>query len=143
MEGKMEVAMRAMILGVVAILAVTGGAAARDCSGQGSEQVLSLDGWTFSSSGKSQVELSYRLDVEKAATLLRAHVYFLIAPDAVLADAAIELANVAGVPESGVEPITLSKDAARRLARADHDAVSVLACTNYIEYLDGSGTIID
>ena len=139
----MEVAMRAMILGLVAILAVTGGAAARGCDGQGSEQVLSLDAWAFSSSGKSQVELSYRLDDEKAVTLLQAHVYFQIAPDDVLADAAIDLANAAGVPESGVEPITLSKEAARQLAKADHDAVSILACTNYIEYLDGSGLIID
>ena len=139
----MEAAMRAMILGLVAMLAVTGGATARDCNGQGSVQVLSLDGWAFSSGGKSQVELSYRLDDDKTATLLQAHVYFQIAPDEVLADAAIDLANAAGVPESGVEPITLSKEAARRLAKADHDAVSVFACTNYIEYLDGSGSIID
>lgn len=139
----MEVAMRAIILGLVALLTVTGGAAARDCSGQGSERFLSVDDWAFSSSGKSQVDLSYRLDDEKVATLLEAHVYFQIAPDDVLADAAINLANAEGVPDSGVEPVTLSKDAARRLAKADHDAVGVFTCTNYVEYLDGRGLIID
>jgi hypothetical protein len=144
MEGKMEAAMRAVILGLVAMLAVTGEAAARDCSGQGSGRYLSVEEWAFSSSsGKSQVDLSYRLDDEKTATMLQGHVYFQIAPDDVLADAAIELANAVGVPASGVEPITLSKDGARRLAKADRDAVSVFACTNYIEYLDGSGLIID
>ncbi|MDB5530345.1 MAG: hypothetical protein JWR51_3448 [Devosia sp.] len=135
--------MRAVIFGLAAILAVTGGAAARDCSGQGSARYLSVVDWGFSSGGKSQVDLSYRLDDEKIATQLQGHVYFQIAPDEVLADAAIDLANVAGVPNNGVEPVALSKDAVRRLARADHDAVSVFVCTNYLEYLDGSGLIID
>jgi hypothetical protein len=142
-KAKMEIAMRVVILGLVAILAVTGVAEARDCSGQGSGRPLTFDDWAVSSSGKSQVDMTYRLNGEKAVTQLQAHVYFQIAPDDVLAEAAIDLANAAGAPDSGIETITLSKDAARRLAKADHDAVSVFACTNYIEYLDGSGSIID
>ncbi|MDB5585935.1 MAG: hypothetical protein JWP26_905 [Devosia sp.] len=135
--------MRVVILGLLAMLAVTGVAEARDCSGQGSARVLQFDDWAVSNSGKVQVDLSYRLDAEKPVTVLQGHVYFQIAPDDVLADAAIDLTNSAGMPDSGDQAITLSKDAARRLAKADHEAVSVFACTNYIEFLDGGGMIID
>lgn len=78
--------MRALVVGLMAIVAVTSGAAARDCAGQGSERLLIFDDWAISSSGKSQVDLSYRFEDEKTATLLQGHVYFQIAPDDVLAD---------------------------------------------------------
>jgi hypothetical protein len=39
--------------------------------------------------------------------------------------------------------VALPKAAIQRLTIADHDSVDVFACTNYIEYQDGSGMIID
>ncbi|MET3901034.1 hypothetical protein ABIB57_005002 [Devosia sp. UYZn731] len=96
--------MRVVILGLVAMLASMGVAEARDCSGQGSEHVLKFDTWAISNSGKVQVDLNYRLDAEKPVTLLQGHVYFQIAPDDVLADAAIDLTNSAGVPVAGPRP---------------------------------------
>jgi hypothetical protein len=135
---QMEAAMRTVILSVIAVLAMTGAATARGCNGQGTS-----DDWTISSQAKSQVELSYVLVEAKAVTLLRAHVYFQIALDEVLADVVVELTDPAAVSASGIKAIALTKDAVRRLAKADLAEVEVFACTNYIEYVDGSGTIID
>src|SRR5690349_3622026 len=100
-------AMRAVILALVAVLAVTGMAAARDCAGQGSEGVLSFESWTLSANGKAQVELAYRLDDDKVRTLLQGHLYFQIGSDDVLADAAIAIEDAGGVAERGSTTVTL------------------------------------
>jgi hypothetical protein len=132
--------MRAVILGLAIVVATMGIAEAHDCSGQGSVQVLTIDHWDLNG---RQVEVSYQLHDDKVATILEAHVYFQIAADDVLADAAISLANDSGIPPQGSSTLTLSKDATRRLIAQGHAEPSVFACTNYIEYLDGSGVIID
>ena len=135
--------MRAVILSVAMAVATMGIAEAHDCSGQGSMQILTIEGWELLDGTKSQVEVSYRLHDDKVPTTLEAHVYFQVEPDDVLADAAISLKNDAGIPDQGSSTLTLSKDATRRLMEQGHANPSVFACTNYIEYLDGSGVIID
>jgi hypothetical protein len=135
--------MRAVILSVAMAVATMGIAQAHECSGQGSVQILTIEGWELLDGTKSQVEVSYQLHDDKVATTLEAHVYFQIEPDDVLADAAISLKNDAGIPQEASAMLTLSKDATRRLMEEGHANPSVFACTNYVEYLDGSGVIID
>lgn len=135
--------MRAVILSVAMVVATMGVAEAHECSGQGSVQILTIEGWELLDGTKSQVEVSYQLHDDKVATTLEAHVYFQVAPDDVLADAAISLKNDAGIPQEGSSTLTLSKNATRRLMEQGHAISSVFACTNYVEYLDGSGVIID
>ena len=135
--------MRAVILSVAMAVATMGIAEAHDCSGQGSVQILTIEGWSLPEGSKSQVEVNYQVHSEKVATILEAHVYFQIEPDDVLADAPISLTNDSGIPEEGSSILTLSKDATRRLIEQGHANPSLLACTSYVEYLDGSGVIID
>ena len=132
--------MRAVILGMALVVATMGIAEARDCSGQGSAKVLTIEQWMLLGGG--QVEVSYTLHDEKA-TRLGGHVYFQIVPDDVLADAPIGLENEAGIAPQGSTTLDLGKDATRRLMAAVSGAVGVFACTNTVEYLDGSGVIID
>jgi len=134
--------MRTMILSLMAVMAVVDTAQARDCSGQGSDSVLTFDQWSISTTGKSQVELSYRLDSDKPTTLVQGHVYFQVGND-VLADTAIDVADADRVAKIGVARVALAKDEMARLAAAEHDSVSILACVYTIEHSDGSGTIID
>ena len=134
--------MRAAVLGLALMVAAMGGAEARDCSGQGSAQVLTFSAWSLSASDKSSVEVTYSLHDDKTIMALQAHLYFQIAPDDVLADAAFELTNEAGVAHGGTRQVSLPKDAIRRL-QLDVGDVALFACTNTIEYLDGSGVIID
>lgn len=135
--------MRAMILGLAVVVATMGIAQAQECGGQGSVQVLTIAGWALLEGSKSQVEVRYQIHDDKVATTLEAHVYFQVAPDQKLADAAISLKNESGIAERGSAMLTLSKDATRRLMQEGHGTPGVFACTNYIEYLDGSGVIID
>ena len=133
--------MRAVILGMALVVATMGIAEARDCSGQGSTRVLTIEQWMLLGGG--QVEVSYTLHDEKAATRIGGHVYFQIVPDEVLAHAPIGLENDAGIAAQGSTTLDLGKDATRRLMASVSGTVGVFACTNTIEYLDGSGVIID
>ena len=135
--------MRGLIYCAVALLALPGAAQARDCSGQGSPQVLTFEDWRLLPDAGGAVELTYRLNEDKPVTLLAAHVYFEIGPDQVPADAALELADAAGLAPGGTATLTLAKPMARELAAAAPASITVSACTNYMEYLDGSGVIID
>ncbi|MGV8954734.1 MAG: hypothetical protein ACOH2M_26795 [Cypionkella sp.] len=133
--------MRSIVLGLAMVAAMTGIAEARDCSGQGSAGVVSIEQWLLLGGG--QVEVSYHLHNDKPATRLGGHVYFQIVPDDVLADAAIALDNPAGIAERGTSTMELGKDATHRLMAAVSGTVDVLVCTYTVEYLDGSGGIID
>jgi hypothetical protein len=94
--------MHAIILGLAMALVAGTAAQARDCSGQGSQTVLSFEDWTVSRPDRS-VALIYSLGEDKAVTLLRAHLYFQDAAGAVLADAALTLGGTDVVARRGVE----------------------------------------
>ena len=135
--------MRGLIWGMVAVLALAGAVQAKDCSGQGSAQVLTFEDWVLVPHGNGAVELTYRLHEDKPVTRMQAHVYLEIGPDDVAADAGLELVDPAGLTPGGTATLTVTKPMAHRLAAAAPGSVTASACTNYLEYLDGSGVIID
>ena len=132
--------MRGLFCGVVVALSLTAGVAAAECSGQGSVKLLTFDSWSLDAAG---VELAYRLDEDKPATHLSAHVYFEDAAGDRQADAALDLMDAAGLPRIGTATIPLDKPTRQRLNAAAPGGISAYACTNLVEYLDGSGVIID
>jgi hypothetical protein len=137
----MEANMRRPIAILLAALAMSGNAHGANCSGSGSPLVLTIDDWRLLPSGA--VELGYHLAADKPVTLLQAHVYFEIAGGEGRADANLWIEDNAGLAPDGVASVTLDKPMARLLAVAIPRTVTVYACTNVMEYADGSGVIID
>jgi hypothetical protein len=132
--------MRGLFYGVAVALALTAGVAAAECSGQGSVKLLTFDSWSLDAGG---VELAYRLDDDKPVTRLSAHVYFADTAGDRQADAALDLVDAAGLPRIGTATVLLDKPMRQRLSAAAAGGISAYACTNVVEYLDGSGVIID
>jgi hypothetical protein len=117
-----EKTMRGLFWGAAVLLALTGAAEARDCSGQGSARVLTLEHWLLVPDGSGAVELTYRLNEDKLATLVAAHVYFEVDSDSVPADAALELVDAAGLAPGGTAVLTVTNGtpAGGRDARKRH-----------------------
>ena len=135
--------MRGLFCCVVVTLSLTVGAAAAECSGQGSVKLLTFDSWSLVAGGNGGVELAYHLDEDKAVTRLSAHVYFEDTAGDRQADAALDLVDAGGLPLVGTATVSLSKPMRQRLGAAAPGGISAYACTNVVEYLDGSGVIID
>ena len=135
--------MRGLFFGVVVALSLTAGVAAAECSGQGSVKLLTFDSWSLVVGGNGVVELAYRLDEDKPVTRLSAHVYFEDTAGDRQADAALDLVDAAGLPRVGTATVPLDKPMRQRLSAAAPGGISAYACTNLVEYLDGSGVIID
>lgn len=135
--------MRGLIWGLLAILLSCAAAEGRDCSGQGYAGTLVIDDWAVVPKGAGAIELHYTLHEQKPVTLLSAHLYFEMGADTVIADVSLQLTDLAGLPLEAITLVNVAKPMALHLSGEHPADITVTACTNYIEYLDGSGIIID